>query len=398
MAEHVHVHFVAEVVGADGVEEVRPLVIELKVVDFRIAMEQAAVVAHIEPEEVGVPLVNGVEQVEEVAPSRVGDFAEGGERLVGPINAPGRQQAAVLAEGDEDDPVEESLGDVDRAVQVFAVLPRHQMLDEPEPVVAVLLVQLVPDLALAILGQLKEVQRAKGLPERGPHQPAPLEKEIELPELVHVAEFLEAELLVGARSLVAVIEPKRDEVADDSPRAVGQGVQVVPALLHRSPAVEAVLVEIDPRPFELDDDQRRGSLAGLEIAQGGVGGSSAGHREVALQFVFVGALGRLPVRERVAEHLLEEAGVHGRLLPGEVAGPLQIGPAFEDFVGAVLRLAAVEDLVGLVGEETGQDQPGAPAALDRREKVVGDSAGGWLLALSHAGGLLSHWRRSEKPA
>ena len=60
VAEHLQVHFVAEVVGADVVEEVGPVVLQLEVVDFGLAAEQAAVIAPFDAQAVEIPLVHAL--------------------------------------------------------------------------------------------------------------------------------------------------------------------------------------------------------------------------------------------------------------------------------------------------------------------------------------------------
>ena len=203
----------------------------MEVVDLRILAEQAAVVAAFQVAMRGVALVDRAEQVQEVPPAGIRDLAKGGQFAVGGFEALGGQQVAVLAEGDEDDAVQDLLGDSRWPwPSVFPSL-QVEVLDQPQAVLAVLPVKLVAHLALPVLGSLSSRRARAALPGRRGDQSAPLEKAVELAEAFLVAQFLKVKLLVGQRRLVAVIEAEADEVADDAPGALRQGVQVVPALL-----------------------------------------------------------------------------------------------------------------------------------------------------------------------
>ena len=60
VSEYVNIHFVAEIVPADALEEIRPLIVELEFVHLGIVAEQAAVVTPVE-RETFVSLVDGSE-------------------------------------------------------------------------------------------------------------------------------------------------------------------------------------------------------------------------------------------------------------------------------------------------------------------------------------------------
>ena len=132
-------------------KKLRPIVFELQVVDFRVAREKTTVVSVVEPRQAAVPFVDGLEQVDEVPPARVGHLGKRRQRAVGQVDAAGRQQLAVFAKGDEDDTVENSLGDEDRRIERLLVLV-VQMLDQPNAVIVVFLVQFIADGPLPLFG------------------------------------------------------------------------------------------------------------------------------------------------------------------------------------------------------------------------------------------------------
>ena len=77
MPEDIDVDLVAEIIISHTLEKVRPTIVELKVVNLRIVMKQPAVVARFQVETY-MALIDGVKKIEEVAPARVRNFAEGG--------------------------------------------------------------------------------------------------------------------------------------------------------------------------------------------------------------------------------------------------------------------------------------------------------------------------------
>src|SRR5262249_41660202 len=107
------VDLVPKVVAADRVEKVGPLVVELEFIDLRFVSEQAAVVAGLQVE-VFMPLVNGLEEQQEILPAWVLHPAKPRNLGIGLGDALVRQQVALLAKSDEDDAVEYLLGNVQR--------------------------------------------------------------------------------------------------------------------------------------------------------------------------------------------------------------------------------------------------------------------------------------------
>ena len=70
------------------------------------------------------------------------------------------------------------------------------------------------------------------------------EDAVEVAELLEVRQFLQPEFLVRGGGLSAVIQPDRAEIADDSPRAVGPSVEVIPALFDRGSTIGFVPIQV----------------------------------------------------------------------------------------------------------------------------------------------------------
>src|SRR5207248_180837 len=108
----------------------RPAIVELEVVNLRVLLEQFAVVAGIEVQAL-VPLVNAPEESEEVLPAWVRDQGEGRQTLPRRLDALGGKQPAIFAESDEDDPVDDLLGDANGGIYGL-VVNQAQVLDQFE--------------------------------------------------------------------------------------------------------------------------------------------------------------------------------------------------------------------------------------------------------------------------
>jgi hypothetical protein len=75
------------------------------------------------------------------------------------------------------------------------------------------------------------------------------------------------------------------------------------------------------------------------------------------------------VAQRLAEDLMQKAGVERGFLLEQVALGVELGPTGKDLGGTVLPLATVDGLVGLVGQVLLQHQ-GAAAALGQLDEQV----------------------------
>ena len=84
--------------------------------------------------------------------------------------------------------------------------------------------------------------------------------------------------------------------------------------------------------------------------------------DVILPRVFRGPL----VTEGLPEELNQEAGLQRRFLLAQHAVEFQLGPVFDDLEGPVLLLALMDQLLGLVGQESSEDEAGFGAAADAR--------------------------------
>ena len=122
---------------------------QVEVIDQGIVAKQAAVVSGGKIE-AGVALVDGVKRIEKIAPTRVGRPGERRDVFPGALDQLFRKQAAIFAEGHEDDAVEQPLCSVDRHILRHALL-LHQFVDQALALIGVIDVELVADLALLVL-------------------------------------------------------------------------------------------------------------------------------------------------------------------------------------------------------------------------------------------------------
>ena len=74
MSEDIDVYFVGEVIVANGLKEVGPVVIELEIIDFGVFMEEAAVIGW--DIFVDISFINASEEVKKVLPSGIYDSLE----------------------------------------------------------------------------------------------------------------------------------------------------------------------------------------------------------------------------------------------------------------------------------------------------------------------------------
>jgi hypothetical protein len=103
-------------------------------------------------------------------------------------------------------------------------------------------------------------------------QPIGAEQGEELAEGFVVAQRLQCEVFVAARRAVAFVEAEADEVGNDGPLAVRRRVvEILPGLLDGGAPGGTIAVEVDPRAFQFDDGDGLPGLAGLEVAEDGIG-------------------------------------------------------------------------------------------------------------------------------
>ncbi len=246
MAEHVEINFVGEIIAAERVEKIRPRFVgKLKSIDG-VRRKQAAVVFGNFVRRASD--VDEAEQILEVLPSRVGNGMEASHRIrLG--NCLFGQQAAVFAKRDENDAIEQALGHLNGGVDGVIEVP-VQIRDQLKPLLVVVIVKLVADFALAIGCFAEQPNGARWLAAYALNKSEPMEQNIEPTELVDVAERLQREMLVSTLGGVALVEPKADDVRDDSPPAGWRLVdEIVPALIDRSAATRAIAVEMNLRAF-----------------------------------------------------------------------------------------------------------------------------------------------------
>ena len=192
MPQHFDVDFVAEIVAAHRMEEIRPGIVELQVIHFLIMPKQAAVIGG-HPHRMILAFVNDMEQAEKILPARIGYLVEGGHIVVSRGDAPLREKAPVLAKSDENDAVDELLGDVNGLIHRLAIF-KPQMLDELKTMLTVAFVKFIADFPLPGFALFHQFQRAGPLAQVT-EQAAELEQAIKLAEDIKVAHLgLEGEI------------------------------------------------------------------------------------------------------------------------------------------------------------------------------------------------------------
>ncbi len=202
---------------------------------------------------------------------------------------------------------------------------------------------------------MQQLQRPRRLAGPRRQQPAALEDAVELIESGAVPQFLEVEFFVAKGPFFAVVQANRAKIANDSPRAARQGVEIVPALLDRGAAVGAVAVEVGRRPFKLDHGQRH--VQPRKLAQGRVGSPHVIDVELVFHLPIVGA-GRLDlITQSRAEKLAQELLANRLFFElQEYPAGFQIGPMNGDFIGPILGCAGQLDLHGGLQQESRDEQ------------------------------------------
>ncbi len=218
-------------------------------------------------------------------------------------------------------------------------------------------------------------------------QAAAFEEGPEAGELLAVAELLQLEVLEGLLGFVAVIEAEGDEVGDDAAGAIGEVVEVIPALLDGGAAVELVVIEIGGGVFELDDGADRARLDRGEIPEDAVGGADAGDEETFCVVVGLWAGGGGAIVEGLTEHFLAEGVIEGGFVAGEVAVGFEVGPAKDDGVRDVDFGGAIGETESFVIEIAGKDEGAMAAQGNAAEEMFGlMDSGDAGLGLLHAVG------------
>ena len=210
----------------------------------------------------------------------------GGRRVVRLFDALFGEQAAILAERHENNAVEYDLCDANCFLDWLGVLA-SQVFDQPPTLLTVTLVKFIADHALTLRRAIQQLERPR-LPVNGRQQPAELQQIIKLKEFFFDVQLGKPKLLEGQRCFVAMVQPRGDKIADNAPGAFGERIEVVPTLLHRSPAIELIPVQVGGSTLQFDHGDGRAAGSWSKLAQGPIGRADARHRKIPLQVVFVG--------------------------------------------------------------------------------------------------------------
>ena len=315
------------VVGGEVLEVAAHLVGDGEPVEIGIVGEQPAVVGR--DVQGGVADVDGPEQAPEILPDR--PRVVGVAVLVGFVDGFGGQEPPVLAEGTEQDAVEELLRAGQDLVRPDGRVRPAEMLEGVLPHVGVADVELLGQLAADLfrgVQQLVEVALA-----RGRHDPLGAEQEDEPLELALVlGKGVGVEPLVGVLVRPLVIEPGLPHRRDDDPVARQVDGVAVALIDGRHLAAQEGPVERVFRSLALDGHEES-LMAGGELAEHGVG-ELAVHLDVFLagEGVAVFVVNRPGVAEDSAEDVGQEVGKEFLLFERVgLGGPEQPGPAAEGF-------------------------------------------------------------------
>jgi hypothetical protein len=347
----------AVVVGGQAGESFANLVGHRQPVEERVGREQPAVVA-LDAEQFAPP-VDGPEQPPEVVPDRPGVIRVGVP--VGAGDGLGRQQPAVLGEGDEQNAVEGLLRRRQQVGGRRGGVRAAQRLERPAAQVGVLPVVVARQVqadAVRLGQQVVEVTAAG----RRDHALRPQQEDEPAEGGVVVRQGLRLEALVGELVVSLVVQARLPQVGDQIPVAdevdgVAQGLIDGGQLAAGEGSVERVA-----RPLALQGrDVVRPAARRREPAQHGVG-ELAVHLDglLAPQGVPVCPAGGAGVAEHIPEHVADEVTEQLGLLhrPARLRAE-QAGPV------AQLRASRARGRRDGEGLEPGAQGLGTEEGLDR---------------------------------
>jgi hypothetical protein len=242
MAEDIDVDLVAEVIVADILEKIGPLIIQVEVIDFFVFSEQFTIIGW--NSERFVSFVDAAKQVKEVAPFRVGDAVEWGDLAPGPGYGVSWQKFTVFAKRYEYYSVYEFLSDANGVIQSVIVRWATEVLYQSEAIIAVILIQFVADFSRTFITHFKKQVRAWSLAYGDWKKAVALKQIVKLEEGIFFAKFLKREKFIDSLGVVSVIEAETDVIADNTPRTFGDGIEIVPALLNRRASGGLITVDI----------------------------------------------------------------------------------------------------------------------------------------------------------
>lgn len=161
-----------------------------------------------------------MEGIEEVLPARVAGASQRGDVFPGVFKEFFGEQAAVFAEGDEDDTVEEALGGMYGVLGGIVILVDERV-NEVEALVGVVVIEIVAHFNAALLGVVEKVQGAGPPQGRAVEQAFGFEKVEELAGSGGVAEVGQCEFLVGPHGATAMVKADGLVVGENAPGGVG---------------------------------------------------------------------------------------------------------------------------------------------------------------------------------
>ncbi len=369
--QDVEVHLIREVVITDRIEEGRPWYVgQFQFIDCVRREQPAVVLGNAVAAAAGV---DEAKEVLEVLPAGIGDSVKAGHGVSVGDGLLG-QQAAIFAKGNEDDAIEEALGHFNRRVP--RVIPLEvQLGDQVVAVARVGVVEFVADLPLAFGRFFQQGRGTRRSERRRLDQTLAMKEHVELLEHVEVAQRLQGEMLVSPFCRGPLVEPETDDVGDDAPAALGRRIhQIIPALADSGPAVAAVAVEMDIRPFQFDHRQKPVVLRLPKKAQDRVRRFTFNLKMLLPVPDFFSIEGS-GVTERIAEHLGQEIALHLRFVEFcQAAGGLKIGPFHKYGVGGFQRDPVEPYVYDGILQKTRQDEAVRLELTERDHRLAGEES------------------------
>jgi hypothetical protein len=207
--------------------------------------------------------------------------------------------------------------------------------------IVVTAIKFIADFALSGGASFEKQVGSWGSLERRWYQAAFFEEVIELEKDFFFAKVLEREKFVNSGCVISVIDAETDVITHDAPRTLGKFIYIVPALLDRSAAIKAVLIDVHRGAFKLYYGADYRFFVGAENADCGVCLSSV-DRVFLLEVPQVFTLREEGVTECIAKNILTELALDDRFVHFvEFAAGFEVGP-FADYLVGILGLLLKE--------------------------------------------------------
>jgi hypothetical protein len=215
------------------------------------------------------------------------------------------------------------------------------MSNQFEAFIVIAAIEFIADFALSGGASFEKQVGSWGSLERRWYQAAFFEEVIELEKDFFFAKVLEREKFVNSGCVISVIDAETDVITHDAPRALGKFIYIVPALLDRSAAIKAVLINVHRGAFKLDYGTDLRFSVCAKDADCGVCLSSV-YKVFLLEVPQVFTLGEESVTEGIAKDIFAELALDSCFFHFvEFAAGFNVGP-FADYLVGILGLLLKE--------------------------------------------------------